>query len=278
MILVYLDESQQTEHERHVVLAGFCGTEEQWRAFEPVWKTRLLPRQKLHLNELRWNAKRSNRVLPPFLSRLAPTPFECGLRPIVSAVRVSDYHDLVRDLPPLRRRLTGYHVCLAAVLANLMVRYPGREQIQVILEAQAQSAYWAAAVDLLRCFRQICEVTHPYFDSIRREHKGQNCRMEAADFLAFAVGKDLDERDSNRARWCYPILDCVSAEDVPQMVMSGDRARQNVMDVMRDRFDKVLAYMRESGRWPADLPIEFRWPAVSPIFQQVIQQRGRRLV
>jgi hypothetical protein len=56
MIRVYLDESQQTEKARHVVIAGYCGTDAQWETFLPDWKQTLAPRTHLHLNSIRWNA------------------------------------------------------------------------------------------------------------------------------------------------------------------------------------------------------------------------------
>jgi hypothetical protein len=37
----YIDESQQDELNRHVVVAGFCGSEPQWESFLPEWNSAL---------------------------------------------------------------------------------------------------------------------------------------------------------------------------------------------------------------------------------------------
>jgi hypothetical protein len=174
-------------------------------------------------------------------------------------VKVNDYIDLVETLPPLEQKMKGYHVCLAAVFSVLMVRYPGHEHLHVILEAQAQTKYWEMAQGLFRCFRQICEVTHPFFDTIYRVQKEESPLTEPADFLAFATAKNLDEPGTIRAEYTRPILEQISSGPalLPGMVMNRERARQNVRDVLRDSREKVVERLVREKRWPPDVPIQF---------------------
>lgn len=237
MIYAYLDESQQTETDRHVVVAGFSGTRGQWDSFLPAWRD-ALGKRRLHMNSLRWNRRNSEKRIRPLLSRLGSIPYAHGLLPVYGAVRVADYYDLVQAESRLEQAVKGYIVCLGSILSVFMSRYPGHEKINLVCEAQAQKKYTEMAYHLLESFRKIGGPQHPYFATLRFVHKDDDPLTEPADFLAYAIGKRLDENGGKKDAWCQPIHPELYGLGKPwTLPMSRGRARDIVRQVKENRRD-----------------------------------------
>ena len=86
MLTAYLDVSG---HEgSHVIVAGFLGTDDQWKECAEKWKKGLGPQRKLlHMKELRFNKFGIKRMLE-FLGAI---PHACGSRAVMAATPVDRY-------------------------------------------------------------------------------------------------------------------------------------------------------------------------------------------
>jgi hypothetical protein len=107
MLTAYIDESGH-ESKNWMFLAGFLGTDEQWKSFVPLWKSALGPQRKqLHMSDLRWNTDGTKKLL----ARLGPVPSLSGLTPVLAGVRYGDYEDLVSGTR-FEKEMKGWLVCL----------------------------------------------------------------------------------------------------------------------------------------------------------------------
>jgi hypothetical protein len=90
MMTAYVDESGH-ESANWMFIAGFLGSEDQWKDFVPKWKAALGPQRKsLHMNELRWNRECTKHLL----ARLGPVPQGSKLTPVFGGVKYGDYAEL----------------------------------------------------------------------------------------------------------------------------------------------------------------------------------------
>jgi len=203
MITAYLDETEHSTLDASMVLAGFRGNEEQWNRFLPVWKDALGNRKSLHMKNLRWNHRNSAKRIRDLLAKLGPIPYESGLIPVYGAVRVRDYYDLVANEPEFERKLTGYVLCLAEVLALLQETVPAHEKIELVCDMQSEHHLKAEA--LFRVFQNLAAkgAANPWFQSIKFVR--QSTLLEPADYLAFGIGKNFNEPGSKKDLWCRPI-------------------------------------------------------------------------
>lgn len=235
VITLYLDESNHSSSDSYVVVAGFRGTEEQWIDFAPKWKAALGNRSALHMSDLRWNAKGSR--VKELLARLGPIPYECGLIPVYGGVRVNDYYDLVKHDSVLEQRLRGYLICLASVFCVLLETIPGHEKIKIVCEAQNE--YQPGAGEFFKIYKQMAgeSAKYPYFVSI--EFVDKSTLLEPADYLAFALGKNLSQPGCKKDLWCRPIhaegrkLSCR-----PGIWMDKKVARETIEMIKADVFSK----------------------------------------
>jgi Protein of unknown function (DUF3800) len=197
MLTVYLDESGQ-ESPEHVVIAGFVGTDEQWKSFIPDWQAALGPqRQSLHMCELRWNKPR----IEGLLARLGPIPRKHGLIPVVGAVRVSDYSDmLTNDAQAIL--MSGYNLALYPVLIDVLQSFPETERIKWVFEEQPDHEVRArSTIEKFTAFQ--CQQR---LSGIEFAPKHSTILTQPADYLAYATIQRLRDPDSKRAKWCSPIL------------------------------------------------------------------------
>ncbi len=247
MITLYLDESNHSAEDSYAVVAGFRGTEQQWSAFVPTWKEALGNRTNLHMRKLRWNSKEER--VKELLAKLGPIPYECGLIPVYGGVRVNDYIDLIRNDTALEQSLKGYLLCLASVFCVLIETLQGHEKIKIVCEAQTE--YEMGAKRYFSIYQQIAgeDPRNPYLTSI--EFADKCTRFEPADFLAFALNKNLSQPGCKKDLLCRPIhakgftLPCR-----PGIWMNRKVARETILMVMADAWSKrqIRALRRSFGK------------------------------
>lgn len=237
----YLDESGH-EGNGYVVIAGFMGDDDQWTACAQLWKGALLPRQSLHMSELRWQSKRNKRVRE-LLARLGPIPYLCGLVPVFGGVNVSDYSDLL--LGPLTRRINkGYMLSLYTLVPYALSGLRGEERLKIVLEANDQYAAMTPIVTLI-CDAFAKGLNNPIFTTpsglprlagVEFVSKSSTVLTQPADYLAFSLLQQLRDHKSQKARWSTPILgdgrgygNFMSREEVRRGVLAttdGPRAKE----------------------------------------------------
>ncbi len=225
MLLGYFDESGQ-QSDGWVCLAGFVGSEEQWRVFDVRWREALGRRSRLHMHDLRWAHPRTRRVL----QELGPVPHSCGLEPARGVVRVSDYADLVVGS---RHAIlySGYVACLTSLITQILRGMPPGERLAVTFERQDR--YAPHARQMLGCYA-------PPLAGWQFVQKGACSRLEPADFLAFAVRELHVAPGSRKAKWCSPILGPGGVSQLAYGVtLSRDQVRRIVM--------RALAMNRTQG-------------------------------
>jgi hypothetical protein len=236
-VTAYLDESQHTGP-GHVVVAGFCGDEDMWNGFAGDWKTALGHRSGLHVTELRWNGRASEKRVKSVLERLGSIPLKNRLMPVYGAVKSSDYLDLLVGKPEFEKKICGYAVCLSIIFTKLTKLLAGHLKIKIVCERQDR--YEPLARALFDSFVSIVgkDPRNPYFSGIEFIPKESSMLTQPADYLAFALGKYLDERGSKKDLWCRPIFGEFSPNKIPGHVYTRERARQKIIEIMR-RVDEL---------------------------------------
>jgi hypothetical protein len=214
MLTVYIDESEQ-ESPEHVVLAGFVGTCEQWSAFSSEWRKGLGAKSGLHMRDLYWIKPRTEHLL----ARLGPIPHQYGLKPVVGAVRVSDYIDLISN--PVEGLLAGGYICaLYPVIRQVMLAFPGDERIKWVFEEQERYE---------PLVRQVFN-NYDFFDfkprlaGVEFAPKDSTILTQPADYLAYAQLQHLRDPKSKKSRWCASILQNLPASE--ESIVSRERIRQ----------------------------------------------------
>jgi len=202
----FIDESGH-EGKNWMFLAGYLGNEDQWTRFEDAWRVGLGPqRRNLHMTDLRWNHPRTKNLL----ERLGPIPEGCGLIPILSGLRFSDYEDLVSG-GPAERLLKGWLACLQPLILQMLRVVPDDETVEVVFEGQRE---YEPCADL--AFTSSLAVPdHPW----KRTKdggpkiakwgfvpKGSTIKTDPADYLAFALRELWTDPHSKKTEWCSPIL------------------------------------------------------------------------
>jgi hypothetical protein len=233
-IAAYLDETQHTATTEHVVVAGFFGTNEEWDKFIELWKVALGKRKMLHMNTLRWNTKKSKRRVKELLARLGPLPHRAGLCPVYGAVKVGDYADLIANAPRYENKvvLCGYILCLSIVLSRLNYSLPPHAVIKVVCERQGEYASRVKELFDATSKRHARDPQNPYLASIEFMGKGASVATQPADFLAFAVGKYLDESGSKKDMWCRSIFGTLAPERIGY-VPNREKTRKLIQHIVR---------------------------------------------
>lgn len=231
-LTAYVDESQHDATTRHVVVAGFCGDEPQWNAIVGPWRLGLGNKKALHMKDLYWNGAAAERRTKPLLAALGAVPSICKLSPVYGAARISDYWDLIQGEPELEQKVCGYMVCLAVIFSVFVTVLPEGTEVKVVCEEQNEYEPLARAL-----FRSFAEQTggdgrkNP-LKGIEFIKKDSSPRTQPSDYLAFAIGKQLDEPGSRKDLWCRPIFDGKSLDKINGSVQSKEKARKTVSDIL----------------------------------------------
>lgn len=200
MLTVYLDESGH-EGKEFVVLSGFLGSEEQWEVCEREWLVALSPKKHLHMKDLRWNKENYVRSL---LSRLGPVPHNAGLTAVVSALRVSDYDDLVSGRL-VSKLMKGYYLAFIGVVDSILKNIPPEETVKVVLEVQGEYEIRTRIIFDNLANRKTPS-GKPKLVSMAYIPKGTSVLTEPADYLSYALLNLYRDPDSLRSELCAPIL------------------------------------------------------------------------
>jgi hypothetical protein len=248
-ITTYIDESQHSGP-GHTVVAGFWGTKDQWESLSLAWKVGLRNRRGLHMKDLHWNGRHSEGRVRDLLARLGPIPYQSGLSPVYGAAKAGDYSDLIKGRSEFEKKLCGYILCLSIIFAKHTTGLPGYARIKIVCEQQ--NTYEPLARGLFESFSgMVAKDPHnPYFSSIEFVRKNATLLTQPSDFLAFAMGKYLDQRESRKDLWCRPIFGDAGPNGIPGRLYSKRKARvwaSTVMDNVKNNrlvgaveFGKVL--------------------------------------
>lgn len=199
MLTAYVDE---TGHEGNdlVVLAGFLGNEDQWKACESGWRVGLGRRKHLHMKSLRWS--KPNRI-EPLLSKLGPVPHDAGLQAVYAAVKVADYADLV-DGTVAERVWKGYIIDLLGLIDVVSKHIPAHETFKLVMEAQDTYEIQAQLV------YKACDARTPdgrrKLVSLEFVPKDECSLTQPADYLAYALHQEYRDPKSLKSGLCAPIL------------------------------------------------------------------------
>jgi hypothetical protein len=200
MLTAYLDESIESPR-GYTVMAGFLGNKKQWTRLAEEWENALLPRRNLHMTELRWKNDRHKEML----EKLGPIPHKCGLQPIYSSVKVTEYID---ELPKFETKAftKGYFITLVGLTASVLLTIPKGERVEFIFEEQKEfAAVREHALGLMAKKPILCgkrgKSALAKWSSVPK-----SSLLEPSDYLAYAVMQNLVDANSNRSRLCLPIL------------------------------------------------------------------------
>ena len=195
MLTAYIDESS---HETGtVVLGGFIGNKEQWETFLPQWRKGLGKRTRLHTKELRWNKPATKSLL----TRLAPIPFDCGLRPIYASVTDSDYSDLLEN--DLEKWVHKTYIVAALPMMLLAINsIPADETIKFVFDQQLQ---YENMVKIMHLFLQKHKTPSGEAKLTSIEYVFQSPLTEPGDYLAYAITQVCRNMNSRKADLCAPI-------------------------------------------------------------------------
>ena len=132
MLVAYLDESNSNQQGKVCTVAGFLGTEQQWKSFLEDWAKNLGPQKKhLHMNDLRWMPKDRD-----LLERLGVLADKHGLKRVASLVRNGDYTKVVKG--KIRDRYANpYMLAVQMCVAQILNYVPPGESVQVNFEEQS---------------------------------------------------------------------------------------------------------------------------------------------
>ena len=131
MLYAYFDESGQEQVKDWMCIAGFLGNQDEWNCAASLWPIAIKPRKKLHMSELRFKRDREKRTL----DKAGAVPDGAGLLPVFTAVKVSDYQDLVTGT--LHEVLmAGYMVCCLSVAIHTLQGIADDERLEIVFEHQ----------------------------------------------------------------------------------------------------------------------------------------------
>jgi hypothetical protein len=248
-LTAYLDESQVTEQTGHVVVAGFYGEDHNWNAFSGEWQTVLSRRQKqhLHMTDLRWNHKKAEQRVKPLLAELGPLPYKYNLMPLRGAVKVSHYADMLNSEG--QAILSGYNYCFSRILGHLCVDLPAHASLRMVCEEQVRHQGLASKMFHVVGKRMARHPENAWLDSFMTVRKGSTFMTEPADYLAFAIGKFLDERNSTKDIWCRSIYNEVPPEKFIR-VHPKNRVREGMRIVLdSSKRNESVFESKEFGLW-----------------------------
>jgi len=225
MYYAYLDETGQ-ESKDWVYIAGFVGTEEQWRRFIPAWKEGFCgsQRKRLHMNKLKFE-RRSEKEL---LQRLGSVPVSCGLEPLIGGVRVSDYEDLLGGDQFQEKMQAGYVVAVMPMLIQLCRWLPQDESVELVFEQQDRYAgLLNYNLMIIRSLEgMLANDGKPKVANWRFIRKGTSSLTEPGDYLAYAISHYRKDPHSVESQWCLPILKSVDSVRAIGAVLERNHARQ----------------------------------------------------
>lgn len=211
MLIAYLDESNSNQEGKVCTVAGFLGTEQQWKDFIEDWTKNLgLQKKQLHMKDLRW--RDSDRDL---LARLGVLADKHGLKRVASLVRNEDYLKIVKG--KIRDRYANpYMLAVQMCVAQILNYATPEESIQIYFEEQ--SVYKWRVTELSESVPRLNPGRKIWISILKKD---QSVAFQAADYLSYATAQLREKPSGLRTRWCKPILgngDCIGVEATPEMI------------------------------------------------------------
>ena len=214
-------------------LAGFYGDDIAWNRVAEHWRKAINPRKTLHVTKLRFKLDRDKRLL----QRAGVVPAQCGLVPIVGGVKQGDFKDLIFGSKE-ERVLSGYIICLWAMLHDTLRSLPTGEQLKLVFEEQ--TVYQPFAEVAIR----VC-IDNPSPSDLLPDGrhklaswswvpKEDTILTQPADYFAFALSKAWKEPGSVKDQWCRPILGTKGGNGFGA-ILSREQVRQAISDGMVNR-------------------------------------------
>jgi hypothetical protein len=205
MLTAYVDETGQ-EQDDWMFIAGYYGDDAAWKRVANAWSIALGPQRKhLHMKTLRFKRESERKML----AQLGRIPVDCGLVPILGGVRWKDFHAVVQGNAD-EQIMSGYIVCLWAMLYDTLRHLPEGERLEIVFEEQ--NIYGALAQVAIRVFTESAPSEVLLADgrsklaNWRWASKDSTSLLEPADYLCYALAKFHKERGSVRDEWSRPIL------------------------------------------------------------------------
>jgi hypothetical protein len=201
MLRAYLDESGHTGGPV-CVIAGFIGTDEQWRSFERDWKAGLTisQRRHLHMSDLNWNRPITRRLL----AQLGPIPHEHNLIPVLGIVPRGLYDKLVMPtfkIVPVKPWILAFRKVFLAIAQGIA----SGETVNIIFELQEEYRPFVDMVyEMIRHHNE--QLGQDRLLGINFVPKESAYGTEAADYLAFQYREFLTDRNSKKAQWGLSIM------------------------------------------------------------------------
>ena len=244
-LLVYRAYIDEVGHEGKgwMFLAGFLGNEDQWKQFVPKWRKALGPQRPfLHMHGLRWKNDGTRKLL----ERLGPIPDECKLTPVFCGVNYRDYEDLVVGTPE-EKNLKGYLACIAPMVMQILRVLPNNERLELVFEEQRQYQLKANLMLQMGVVHATAKQSYgtttdglPKLAKWGFVKKGSTIMTDPADYLAFALCQIYKDQNSQRSKWCGPILKSGNGEGVGG-ILKRDLIRRMVINTQKMAVDMTVA-------------------------------------
>jgi hypothetical protein len=234
VLTAYLDESGH-EGQSLMVLAGFLGSDEQWKRCEEKWRINLGNRKHLHMRELQWSKRERIKQL---LDKLGPVPHEAGLQVVFTTAAMSDYSDIVTGTQ-MEWLFRAYMISLMGMIHLIADNIPSQETFKLVLEANDR--YTLNVQSLFKGTGNIVNSDGSRkLISIEQVPKGITLLTQPADYLAYALLQQERNPGSEKHILCAPILQNVKPalgrrhEQQPDLVRDMlNRAAERFPNLMR---------------------------------------------
>jgi len=196
------------------------------------WSLALGKLKALHMKTLRW--KNTKRV-KSLLDVLGPIPHDCGLIPVWTRLRVSDYSDLIDDTSVSRKLGHGYYVS-AQFLGLMLLQFArvAKQRVKIVFERNEQFA--PILPSILKLYGQLFNFVSgglPLLSGVEIVDKSSTCLTQPADYLTYARLQELRNPRSIKAKLCAPILS-------PQPGIRVEVGRQSIRQLMSSDTTKDL--------------------------------------
>jgi hypothetical protein len=224
VLTAYLDESGQDSAD-WVVVGGYLGNDEQWKALPGKWKIALGNRKSIHMKRLRWGSK--PRRIAPLMQGLASAPEQCGLKRVIGGVKTSDYQDLIKR--PMQAILEqGYLASLYPLILLILYSIPRDERLELVFEEQRTYRPIAERIlsEMAASNNPVMRTSdgRPRLASWKFVPKWSTSLLEPSDVFVYSYLQSLRDPNSERTRICSPLLDESKSKIIGQ-VMFGERLR-----------------------------------------------------
>jgi hypothetical protein len=197
VLTAYFDESGTHEGDHLCVVAGFVGTEDQWKRFIPDWEKSLRPKKHLHMTDLRWNSGKQR--IAKLLQRLGPIPDRNNLNRVAGGVWQKDYRELVKGR--VQSIFVHPYVCAALLCVNGALEcLDSSDRIAFVFE------YHERYKPCLDALYEVVFKFDPRISGIAMLRKCESICFEPSDYLAFQIREWMTDKESPKAKLGMSIL------------------------------------------------------------------------